>query len=294
MDSREDDGGEPLSRMAEWRDVTPLPQDDGPNPVVPIAYKEEFRETMDYFRAIYKADERSPRALRLTRRANPSQSWQLHSLNADLDEELDFLQRIANSNSKNYQLWHHRRWVVERLGANAGAKELNLIKKILSLDAKNYHAWSHRQVALGGWEDELDYCQQLLEEDIFNNSAWNQRYFVVTRSPYLGGLKAMRASEVRYTVEAILANPNNECPWRYLRGLYKDDIKALVNDPEISSVCLKPCHEFRDSVVALRTSDTDPLGPDLSMAICDILEHVDSLRASYWIWRKNKLSVAAV
>lgn len=28
--------------------------------------------------------------------------------------------------------------------------------------------------ALGGWEDELDYCQQLLEDDIFNNSAWNQ------------------------------------------------------------------------------------------------------------------------
>ncbi|KAL1171869.1 hypothetical protein V6Z11_A05G311700 [Gossypium hirsutum] len=262
---------------------------------------------MDYFRAIYKADERSPRALRLTRRAihlNPGNYtvWHfrrlvLEALNADLDEELDFLQRIANSNSKNYQLWHHRRWVVERLGANARAKELNLIKKILSIDAKNYHAWSHRQwvlQALGGWEDELDYCQQLLEEDIFNNSAWNQRYFVVTRSPYLGGLKAMRASEVRYTVEAILANPNNECPWRYLQGLYKDDIKALVNDPEISSVCLKPCHEFRDSVVALRTSDTDPLGPDLSMAICDILEHVDSLRASYWIWRKNKLSVAAV
>jgi len=28
--------------------------------------------------------------------------------------------------------------------------------------------------ALGGWEDELNYCSELLEEDIFNNSAWNQ------------------------------------------------------------------------------------------------------------------------
>ena len=68
MESNKDDG-ELLSRKAEWCDVTPLPQDDGPNPVVPIAYKEEFRETMDYFRAIYQADERSPRALRLTRQA---------------------------------------------------------------------------------------------------------------------------------------------------------------------------------------------------------------------------------
>jgi len=56
----------PLSQRLEWSDVVPLTQDDGPNPVVPIAYKEEFRETMDYFRAIYFSDERSPRALRLT------------------------------------------------------------------------------------------------------------------------------------------------------------------------------------------------------------------------------------
>jgi protein farnesyltransferase/geranylgeranyltransferase type-1 subunit alpha len=28
--------------------------------------------------------------------------------------------------------------------------------------------------ALGGWENELDYCHQLLEKDVFNNSAWNQ------------------------------------------------------------------------------------------------------------------------
>jgi len=27
---------------------------------------------------------------------------------------------------------------------------------------------------LGGWEDELNYCSELLAEDIFNNSAWNQ------------------------------------------------------------------------------------------------------------------------
>lgn len=30
---------------------------------------------------------------------------------------------------------------------------------------------------LGGWEDELDYCRQLLENDIYNNSAWNQVVF---------------------------------------------------------------------------------------------------------------------
>lgn len=42
-----------------FADVTPIPQDDGPNPVCVIAYKEDFKQAYDYMRAILKADERS-------------------------------------------------------------------------------------------------------------------------------------------------------------------------------------------------------------------------------------------
>ena len=71
MESDEDEVMQrvPLRERPEWSDVTPVPQDDGPNPVVPIDYKPEFVETMDYFRAIYVADERSSRALNLTAEA---------------------------------------------------------------------------------------------------------------------------------------------------------------------------------------------------------------------------------
>ena len=37
-----------------FKDVTPIPQDDGPNPVCSIDYANGFVEAMDYFRAILK------------------------------------------------------------------------------------------------------------------------------------------------------------------------------------------------------------------------------------------------
>ncbi|POO03443.1 Protein prenyltransferase, alpha subunit [Trema orientale] len=338
----------PLSQRPEWSDVTPVPQNDGPNPVVPIAYKDHFTETMDYFRAIFQAHERSPRALGLTSEAillNPGNYtvWQfrrlvLEALSVDLHGELDFTETIAKGNSKNYQLWvkksflaisssvsnisadtyrHHRRWVAEKLGTIATSKELEFTKKILSFDAKHYHAWSHRQwvlQALGGWEDELNYCDDLIEEDVFNNSAWNQRYFVITRSPLLGGMNAMRESEVKYTVNAIIARPENESSWRYLRGLYRDDNQSWVNAPAVSSICLKvlstktnhvfalstlldlishgfhPSQELRDIVNALSTPESDS---DLARTVCTVLEHEDPIRADYWKWRKSKLPQAS-
>jgi len=32
------------------------------------------------------------------------------------------------------------------------------------------------------WEGELDYVTQLITEDVRNNSAWNQRYYVITNT----------------------------------------------------------------------------------------------------------------
>ncbi|EXB68654.1 hypothetical protein L484_024668 [Morus notabilis] len=59
----------PIWQRPEWSDVTPLPQDDGPNPVVPIAYKDDFTHTMDLFRAVFHSQELSPRSLSLTSEA---------------------------------------------------------------------------------------------------------------------------------------------------------------------------------------------------------------------------------
>lgn len=76
------------SKRPEWKDVTPLEQDDGENPVVVIAYSEKckfylfikccrrafiyfviftlVKDVYNYFRAIMASGEKSLRALHLT------------------------------------------------------------------------------------------------------------------------------------------------------------------------------------------------------------------------------------
>ncbi|XP_073282147.1 protein farnesyltransferase/geranylgeranyltransferase type-1 subunit alpha-like [Primulina huaijiensis] len=315
----------PICQRPEWSDVCPVPQDDGPNPIVPIAYAEEFREIMDYFRAVYLADERSPRALQLTQEAVSLNSgnytvWQfrrviLEALNVDLHEEMDFVARIIRDNAKNYLIWHHRRWIARKFGADVASKELEITKEVLFRDAKNYHAWSHRQWVLqelGGWDEELAYCDELLEDDIFNDSAWNQRYFVVTRSPLLGGLEAMKDSEVAYAVKAILAKPENESSWRYLRALHNNSLSSLSKDPRVASVFVnvlkskkdyvealnlvldllcrhyEPSDELKNSIDAI-SPDSCPPGSSVAQKVCHILQVADPMRADYWEWRHSVL-----
>ena len=52
-------------------------------------------------------------------------------------------------------------------------------------DSKNYHAWSHRQWAVKHfklWDGELAFVDRLLDADVRNNSAWNQRHFVLSNT----------------------------------------------------------------------------------------------------------------
>ena len=78
-------------------------------------------------------------------------------------------------------------------------------------DAKNYHAWGHRQWVLrtfGGWEEELAYVEELLQEDLRNNSAWNQRFYVLQNTQDLTQLDVVRG-EVAYALRcATHPRPN--------------------------------------------------------------------------------------
>merc|ERR1712086_1212246 len=87
------------SEREEWKDVTPVPQDDGPVPVVSIAYSNRFKDVMGYFRHVLLTDEVSARAWDVTDDAiecNPANytAWAFRrklvtGLNRDLQAEME-------------------------------------------------------------------------------------------------------------------------------------------------------------------------------------------------------------
>ncbi|XP_076280656.1 farnesyl transferase alpha [Lasioglossum baleicum] len=232
----------------EWRDVTPVPQDDGPHPIVAIAYSEKFQDAYDYFRAVLKSGEKSERALALTadcvwlNSANYT-VWQyrrgiLKALGKDLRNELKYIGWLTSYFPKNYQLWHHRKIIVEWL--QDGSAELAFTKTILSKDAKNYHAWQYRQWCIKTFnlfDNELEYVEKLLDEDVRNNSAWNQRYFVIKNTTNFE--QSVIDKEIDYALDKIDIVKGNESAWNYLRGILMKDSSGLGYNEKVRQKCEK-------------------------------------------------------
>eukprot|EP00455_Lapot_gusevi_P013293 TRINITY_DN1644_c0_g1_i2.p1 TRINITY_DN1644_c0_g1~~TRINITY_DN1644_c0_g1_i2.p1 ORF type:complete len:360 (+),score=107.96 TRINITY_DN1644_c0_g1_i2:54-1082(+) len=243
----------PLSTNPDFRDVVPIPQDDGPSPVVPISYGPEFTDVMNYFRAFLKSNEKSERAFKLTTeviRLNSANytAWQyrracLFELGKDLYAELQFVAELAEDTPKNYQLWYHRRALIEKLCELNGVdsfdweQELEHTARILLEDAKNYHVWSHRQWLVtrsNFFRLEFPYINFLLEQDLRNNSAWNHRHFVISKTEQWD--EAVIARELEFTFPRIARAAGNESAWNYIRG--------LLGKPHFSATHLESLEKF--------------------------------------------------
>eukprot|EP00300_Choanocystis_sp_HF-7_P003601 c12742_g1_i1.p1 GENE.c12742_g1_i1~~c12742_g1_i1.p1 ORF type:complete len:323 (-),score=64.62 c12742_g1_i1:131-1063(-) len=299
----------PYKNRPEWADITPIPQNDGPAPVVRIAYTKEFEETMGYLRAIMFKDERSERALELTAAAIELNAahytcWHfrrlvLAALGSDLEAELDYVAEVAAESPKNYQVWYHRQAVVEMWGS--AVKELGFTARVLDEDAKNYHCWAHRQWAIMTFDlfaDELEYVERLLNEDVRNNSAWNQRYFTVTRGGKCPWTRELVDAEVAFAWSKIRTAPNNEAAWNYLDGVLENQtaaafpadfaaVRTQVDEFLAAFVVCVPARSF-----LVRMCSLSGVRADLERAVVlctELGESLDTIRTKYWAHRKGQL-----
>mmetsp|Transcript_33318 Transcript_33318/g.53395 ORF Transcript_33318/g.53395 Transcript_33318/m.53395 type:complete len:349 (-) Transcript_33318:94-1140(-) len=314
-----------ITKDAEYADLTPIKQDDGEHPVVAIRYAKEFADVHNYFRAIIHKNELSLRALKLTERVirlNPANytAWQfrrecIFKLNYDLQKELEFSRAIAVSSPKNYQLWWHRRIIIEAItkASSAGTEsafaydlslEKELLRSILKGDAKNYHAWSHYHWLLRTYklyEDELEYLEQkLLLFDSRNNSAWNHRHFVVKESTGFKDVKVLQR-EIAFCQEKIQKLATNHAVWYYytqivcvyLKQLCKEDGKLSWSEYRadqvkwVQSVLDKQPYAARATlfyVDLLRDKETTNVADlgQAKMCLALLAEKIDRIRCNYY------------
>lgn len=143
-----------------------------------------------------------------------------------VQKELNMMKAVAIDNPKNYQLWNHRRKFSDFRGNDYVKDELEFSQACLDLDGKNYHAWAHRQavirmcptIELLGYEEA--FTKKCLLDDVYNNSAWNQRFFILSLCEKHSVSDVVTwDGEVEKTIEWLQLNPDNESGWEYLKSI---------------------------------------------------------------------------
>ncbi|SCU95716.1 LAMI_0F03444g1_1 [Lachancea mirantina] len=218
-----------------------------------IMYDDEYKEIMRVFRGVLSLKEKSERALYATEvaiLAVPAfyTAWNyrfdivkaLYGDSGDqLDRELDWLDEFTLANPKNYQIWSYRQAVLKVHPKPIFRRELPILAAMLDEDSKNYHVWSYRRWCVqffGVLDEELTFADALIVRDVFNNSAWCHRMFVMKELEVDLAQRAASA-EIEYAKAKILIAPQNISPWNYLRGIY-NGILGSQFDAEIVTFAL--------------------------------------------------------
>ena len=300
-----------------WADVIPLPTDEGgANPLAAIAYAADYEETMSYLRAVMAASEHSERVLYLTEDlidTNPAhytvwlyRAQCLFALNVDLHEELEWLNETALAHQKNYQIWHHRALIVDKLETCDG--ETDFVARMFEKDAKNYHVWSYRQWLVkrfGLWDKgELEFTEEMLRQDVRNNSAWNHRWYIVNGQEGSEGVRDpdVREREVKFVQAAIERVPQNQSAWNYLRAIVRTSGMALghLKDFALQYASVEEPDRVRSSfaldlLVDILTAENGEGSKQQAGHALDLLAtRYDPIRKNYWAYRKGQLGLGSI
>jgi protein farnesyltransferase/geranylgeranyltransferase type-1 subunit alpha len=229
----------------EFRDDSSVAfYEEGP---LSIDVSDEEKAFMRHFYAIVRSGHTSSVALEATTRMIDLNSasytawfWRRKSLEFltspvdRINSEIAFVDSWCTRNPKNYQVWYHRRWILESVceydydtALLLLSSELARVEELILMEPKHYNAWTHRvflatRFGLFSSLSELDFTEKMLLDDLRNNSAWNHRRHALTFHD------ERHADEVEFTVDKIRMAPNNESAWVYLRSLQGWEIHQSV------------------------------------------------------------------
>ncbi|CAG8950631.1 hypothetical protein HYFRA_00002840 [Hymenoscyphus fraxineus] len=319
-----------------WDDVVPIEQDDGEGALAQIAYTGEYAEAMGYLRAIMAANELSPRVLGLTSHIitlNPAhytvwlyRARTLFAIDADVHEELEWVNEIALENQKNYQIWHHRQLLIDHLFSSLdpaqiqelATKERTFMTEMFDADAKNYHVWSYRQYLvrkMGLWDvqQEMESVEALLRRDVRNNSAWSHRFFLVFSNPGYAteGCAATRHDpkipdpiierELQFAKAATFEAPQNQSPWNYIRGVLRKAGRELRTLEGFAGEFVVEGEGVGEEVRSSHALEflVDVWGEKgeverVTWGLGLLAGKYDRIRRGYWEWRGGELGLGGI
>jgi len=144
---------------------------------------------------------------------------------------------------------------------------------------------------------------RLICEDQRNNSAWNQRFFVIK---HLGFTPDLIQRELSYTMNRIRIIKNNESAWNYLVGVMRqgDNGKARLSSyPEVVAFVEELYQAgnrspyllaflidlYQEQALQLKTSDGDQLARKVYGLCEDMASKHDVIRRKYWQYVANHL-----
>lgn len=181
---------------------------------------------------------------------------------------------------------HQRQALADKV--STPMQEMDFINRMIENDSKNYHAWSYRQWVIQKyqlWDFEWVDVARLIAEDVRNNSAWNQRYFCLKNMLQ----KVQGESELQYIFENIKLAPLNESPWNYLQGVLKLMSLKLLDFPILLAKVESYSNESNRFAMTALVNLYKSMGKASEyQRMCKTLEGVDSIRQRYWEFRGSQ------
>lgn len=155
------------------------------------------------------------------------------------------------------------------------------------------------------FDNELAYIDSLLSRDVRNNSAWNQRFFVLK---HLGLTRETVQREIHYTMNRIKLIKNNESSWNFLHGLleYGDfnitqfpDVETFTEElynagnrsPYLLAFLVDLYIEKTLQIYEANSYDDPEVYARKVSELCEMLaNHYDTIRYKYWKYINQKFN----